>query len=186
MLSGAAEYIIPWISRRYILTDVSCCSCLNVAILVTIPFSVLWRRRVDSFTDADGQLSAQPLPSLFDSNRYTLGMTGTSRHPSVIWEPAKQQNAGRWKRGENRSRDSGFVQASGMSISVNPHAPALLLQLIICPTAALSLHNILCAVIYSWLVHFPHIWWCTILNIERESSPITSSAQDILKNGNWI
>ena len=52
---------------------------------------------VDSFTD--GQLSAQPLPSSFDPNRYTLGMTGTSRHPSVIWEPAKQQNAGRWERG---------------------------------------------------------------------------------------
>lgn len=129
--------------------------CCNIG--VTIPFSVLWRRRVDSFTD--GQLSAQPLPSLFDSNRYTFGMTGTSRHPSVIWEPAKQQNAGRWKKGggENRSRgDSGFVQASGMSISVNPHAPALLLQLIICPAAAVSLHNnILCAVIYSWLVPFP-------------------------------
>ena len=98
-------------------------------------------------------------------------------------------------KGENRSRDSGFFQASGMSISVNPHAPALLLQLIICPAAAVSLHNnILCTVIYSWLCPISHISddahsQSTILNIERErddreSSPITSSAQDILKNGN--
>ena len=101
MLSGAAEYLSVnrRLSRHYILTDVSCCSCLSVWMLQ------YWSRSrflyygddgVDSFTD--GQLSAQPLPSSFDPNRYTLGMTGTSRHPSVIWEPAKQQNAGRWKK----------------------------------------------------------------------------------------
>lgn len=152
--------IIPWISRRYILTDVSCCSCLSVWMLQ------YWcHDPVFCIMETTGRFLYW-----WPTVRTTVAII-IRFEPIYIWNDwhvsspisylGASKAAKRWEMekggGENRSRgDSGFVQASGMSISVNPHAPALLLQLIICPAAAVSLHNnILCAVIYSWLVPFP-------------------------------